>query len=136
MEPGEKSLFNSLYSSFGIFWLLKFRRTPKEILFACFFFFNYFVKFLCWAQNMKRSKCLYCISNGFPGVNFALVGLFRFFFMIKLVIIKKTCYPAIKTELKCFCTVKVLYEDVFSPSLTCSWDSGNVVLMHFTPRGL
>ena len=111
------------------FWLLKLRRTLKEISFSF-----YFIKFLCWAQNMKSPKCLYCISNGFPGVNFALEGLFRFFFMIKQVIIKKTCYPAIKTELKCCCTVKVLYEDVFSPSLSCSWDSGNIVLNQFTPR--
>ena len=87
MEPGENSLLNSLYSTFGFFWLLKFRRTPKEIfLFSCFFKI-YFMKFL-------RSKCLYCISNGFLMVNFTLEGLFRFFFMVKLVIIKKDVLPS------------------------------------------
>ena len=102
-------------------------RTKNHFVFVYLFFFwggggvFLFVKFLCWAQSMKSPRCLYCIFSYFLRVNFGLKGLFL---NIQVLLNNnETCHHQ-----------QEVYEDVFSPSLTCSWDSGNGVLNHFTPR--
>ena len=67
----------------------------------------------------EKSTLFILYFSYFLRVNFGLKGLF----LNIHVLLNETCHHQ-----------QEVYEDVFSSSLTCSWDSRNVVPNDFTPR--